>query len=88
MFRYLTTYILLAFVMAGYLRGIRILVPEEFQMSNTQIIVSSIGWPYSLGLIVAGWDLGPDAKKKPEVETEEEYEVPEIDVRPSKELSI
>jgi len=66
-------------------------MPETFSLTRGQIVWSSIVWPYSLGLMVAGWDLAGIREKKeeePEVETEEEFELPSVDVRPSKVLVV
>ena len=89
--RFLATYLVLGSILFGYLRGAKTLMPETFSLTRGQIVWSSIVWPYSLGLMVAGWDLAGIREKKeeePEVETEEEFELPSVDVRPSKVLVV
>jgi len=83
--KFIATYIILGSILFGYLRGAKLLMPETFSLTHGQIITHSLMWPYSLGLIVAGWDLAGIAERKeePEVETEEEFELPSVDVRPS-----
>ena len=76
--RLIVTYLIAATLCGGYIKGLNEFMPEVFQMGPFEITWRAAVWPYSVGQIIAGWQMGGVDLEEPTVETEEKYEVPTV----------
>ena len=81
----ITIYVVASLLCGGYLNGINQFMPADYKMSNWEISWKAISWPFSVGQIVAGWQMGG---VETSVETEEEFDVPTAPYVHEGELSV